>query len=496
MRKKISLLCISFTLLLSCEDYLSESPDNRLELNTIEKVANLGARAYAQGSYIFTDELTDLAGPMGRRNSRGEAIDTGGNTITISNEQAYTFQDITDDNVDSPTNYWNSAYNAIAHANQVLKSLPEITGDIKHKEALTGEALLVRAYYHFMLANLFGKYYDINTASNDLGVPYIIEPETTLLPTYQRETIQRVYDLVERDMTEGIALINEDFFSGTKKFRFSKRVGLAFATRFYLWKGEFEKVIEMADAFYNERDPIDFITDFSTIGGTGYDETVDTYNKPEDDSNLLFAQVFTIHQRRSFGYRLNSNELNSLLSSPIGNYQYGNEDTGGIWEADTQARYLARIREFFFRENLSSNAGAPYIIEQLFKGEEVILNRAEAKLRKANPDFEGALADLNIIVAAHYEGQMYTEDIINSLALQNSINPEEELLNTIIEERKVEFLDHGLRWFDIKRFKIPVTHELPLDKGGGIVTLSAEDPRKVFQIPPDAIANGLIPNPR
>jgi len=56
MRKKINLLFISFISLLSCEDYLSESPDNRLELNTIEKVANLGARAYAQGSYIFTDD--------------------------------------------------------------------------------------------------------------------------------------------------------------------------------------------------------------------------------------------------------------------------------------------------------------------------------------------------------------------------------------------------------------------------------------------------------
>jgi len=127
-----------------------------------------------------------------------------------------------------------------------------------------------------------------------------------------------------------------------------------------------------------------------------------------------------------------------------------------IYYLGTQARYLARIREFFFRENLSSDAGVPYIIEQLFKGEEVILNRAEAKLRQTNSDFQGALNDLNIIVAAHYEEQVYTEDIINNLALQNSISREEELLNIIIEERKVEFLDHGLRWFDIRRFKIPI----------------------------------------
>jgi len=494
MRKKINLLFISFISLLSCEDYLSESPDNRLELNTIEKVANLGARAYAQGSYIFTDELTDLAGPMGRRNSKGEAIDTGGNTINISNTQAYTFQNITNDTRDGPINYWNSAYNAIAHANQVLKSLANVSGETRHKEALTGEALLVRAYYHFMLVNLFGKHYDINTASDDLGIPYIENPETTLLPNYQRETVQKVYEFVERDIKEGIALINEDFFSGSKKFRFSKRTGLAFASRFYLWKGDFEKAIEMTNLFYEGRDPIDFITDFSSIGGAGFDETVDNYNSPNDESNLLFAQAFSIHQRRNLGYRLNENEMNILLSSPIGNHLYGS--IGGIWLAGTQARYLARIREFFFRENLSSDAGVPYIIEQLFKGEEVILNRAEAKLRQTNSDFQGALNDLNIIVAAHYEEQVYTEDIINNLALQNSISREEELLNIIIEERKVEFLDHGLRWFDIRRFKIPIIHEIPLEQGGGTATLTADDPRKVFQIPPDAIDNGLTPNPR
>ncbi len=494
MKKIIKLILISSVFLVGCEDYLSESPDNRLEINTLDNVAALGARAYAQGTYIFTDELTDLAGPMGATNSQGQTINAGGNTILPTNEQAYSFEDITEEDGDSPINYWNDAYNAIAHANQVLETLPSISGDESHKEALTGEALLSRAYYHFMIVNLFGKHYNEATAATDLGIPYIEAPETTLLPNYTRQSVQEVYDLVERDLIEGLDLINEDFFSGTKKFHFSEKSGLAFATRFYLWKGDFDQVIEMADHFYDGRPPIDFITDFSVIGGATYSEIVDSYNSPEDDSNLLFAQVFTTHQRRNRGYRLNSNGLNALLSSPIGTHAYGN--VGGIWQVGSQSRYLARLREFFFRESLSSNVGFPYIIEQLFKGEEVILNRAEAKLRKSTPDFAGALADLNILVAAHYNGGTYSEAIIDGLALQNGVTREAQLLDIILEERKVEFLDHGLRWFDIKRFNIPVTHEIPLEQGGGTATLEADDLRKVFQIPPDAIASGLAPNPR
>ncbi len=493
MINKIKLILISSVFLVSCEDYLSESPDNRLEIDTLEKIAALGASAYAQGTYLFTEELTDLAGPMGDTNSQGQTLDAGGNTINITNEQAYSFEDITDDDGDGSINYWNDAYKAIAHANQVLESLPGIDGETSFKEALKGEALLSRAYYHFMIVNLFGKHYDEATASTDLGIPYIEAPETTLLPNYTRQSVKQVYDLVERDLIEGLELINEDFFNETeKKFHFSEKAGLAFATRFYLWKGDFDKVIEMTDLFYDDKTPIDFIKDFSLVGGANYNEIVDSYNALEDDSNLLFAQVFTTHQRRSRGYRLNSNGLNALLASPIGTHAYGN--VGGIWQVGTQSRYLARIREFFFRENLSSTTGLPYIIEQLFKGEEVILNRAEAKLRSSN--FDGALADLNILVAAHYNGSTYDEATIDNLALQNGVTRDEQLLDVIIEERKVEFLDHGLRWFDIKRFNIPVTHEIPLAEGGGTVTLESDDLRKVFQIPPDAISTGLTPNPR
>ena len=63
-----------------------------------------------------------------------------------------------------------------------------------------------------------------------------------------------------------------------------------------------------------------------------------------------------------------------------------------------------------------------------------------------------------------------------------------------MEERTKEFMHEGLKWFDIKRFKIPVTHTLA---NGSTVTLEADDLRKVIQIPQAAIdVGGLTPNPR
>jgi uncharacterized protein YjhX (UPF0386 family) len=51
-----------------------------------------------------------------------------------------------------------------------------------------------------------------------------------------------------------------------------------------------------------------------------------------------------------------------------------------------------------------------------------------------------------------------------------------------------------LRWFDIKRFQIPVTHVLA---DGSTIELDADDNRQVLQIPQAAIdIGGLKPNPR
>jgi hypothetical protein len=71
----------------SCENYLDESPDNRLELDTVEKAAKVVADAYTQASYVFTDMYTDLAGPIGNPDPNGISQTTGGNTIDLQDTQ-------------------------------------------------------------------------------------------------------------------------------------------------------------------------------------------------------------------------------------------------------------------------------------------------------------------------------------------------------------------------------------------------------------------------
>lgn len=484
----------------SCENYLEESPDDRLELNSIDKAAKVVADAYSQASYAFTDMYTDLAGPVGTAVD-GVIPNTGGNVISIQDMQIYTWSEVDAIFQDSPTYFWDQTYEAIAQTNEVLAVIDNLNGNEKKKNAIKGEALLSRAYNHFMLVNMFGLHYDENAATN-LGIPYISEPETEFLPSYKRNTVAEVYDLVEKDLLEGLALINDDFFSGTKKYHFTKKAGQAFASRFYLWKKDYQNCKKYSDLFFDGAENI-YVKNYDNIRGSNPDETGDNYNNPEDDSNVLLIQKFSNHQRTDSGYRLNFSDLQNLFSSVFGGFSQDERTSIGILGFGTDAVLIPRLREFFFRENLTSNSGLPYHIAVEFKGEEVLLNRAEANLFLG--DQGAALADINILARARYRDNEFNNvsDIINFYSpldpmtnLPILLSENDAILELILDERKKEFWDHGLRWFDIKRFNLPVTHIVPESEGGGVFNLTANDLRKAIQIPSDAQSFGLTPNPR
>lgn len=101
---------------------------------------------------------------------------------------------------------WDAHYNAIAAANQVLQKIEE-AGNPVHMNAYKGEALLCRAYSHFILANLFCVHYNSATASAELGIPYAVKPETEVRPYYERGTLAETYKHIQEDLEAGLPLI-------------------------------------------------------------------------------------------------------------------------------------------------------------------------------------------------------------------------------------------------------------------------------------------------
>lgn len=200
----------------SCDSFLDETPDNRLRLDSYEKVAELLTNAYPNGSGVFMEWMSDNVGADPK------------NVQRLDMTQAYRWQNVELEGQDTPSFYWSSHYNAIAHANQALLALKEISEkNTERRNAIRGEALACRAFAHFMLVNVFAKTYDPQTAATDPGVVIMEKAEVTLLAQYKRSSVQEVYDFIEKDLLEAIDLASDRFLKNSGKYHFNRSAILA-----------------------------------------------------------------------------------------------------------------------------------------------------------------------------------------------------------------------------------------------------------------------------
>ena len=233
----ILFLIISALALLSvsCEEFLDETPDNRAVIDSNEKITSLLVSAYPEASYCYLAELAS------------DNVDDNGSVWTAYDRlqtQAYSWEDITEIGTDSPQDLWDACYKAIATANQALASIEECE-DAESLSAQRGEALMCRAFGHFVLVNIFSKAYSETTGDSDPGIPYIEAPETTVSPKYDRSTVADIYQKINADIEAALPLINDNIYA-VSKYHFNKKAAYAFAARFNLYYKKYDKVIEYA----------------------------------------------------------------------------------------------------------------------------------------------------------------------------------------------------------------------------------------------------------
>lgn len=70
---------------------------------------------------------------------------------------------------------------------------------------------------------------------------------------------------------------------------------------------------------------------------------------------------------------------------------------------------------------------------------------------------------------------------------------QKEVIQCILHLRRIETIHEGLRWQDIKRYGIEISHNR---EGLSNDILRVDDPRRALQLPQDVINAGLKANPR
>ncbi len=477
------LSCCLFLFAAGCSKYLEKVPDNRALINTPQKISQLLGTAYPQANYMaFTESMSDNVADIGE----------GGTEKTISDP--YLFSDSHDNTQDSPEFYWFGCYSAIAAANQALASI-KASGDTSSYTAQKGEALVARAYAHFMLVNFFSRFYNAATAATDAGVPYVTEPETVVIKQYDRKTVQYVYDMIEADLINGMSLIDDKGYS-IPKYHFTKSAAYAFATRFYLFKKDYAKVIQYAGLTVPNND---FATNLRPWNTT-YNDITDVYQlfsiyaKATENANILLVETVSRWPRNYYTQRYG---LDASIQSTL--FKRPDPLTGGTWAVKLYSygnnhKLVPKINEYFVRESVNAQTGTIYEMVPLFTVEEVLFNRAEAYAYLNNS--AAALADLNTYASTRFLNYSPSTNNITAEKINSTYgtsNIRDGLIKAILDYKRSEFVHEGMRWFDILRYQLTITHNVV---GGQNLVLSANDPRKVMQIPSSATLSGVTLNPR
>ena len=511
--------------LTSCNDFLDKMPDNRATIDTDDKAISLLTSAYPENDYMMVGEfMSDNVDDYGANNPYTDRFI----------DQVYHWQDVTEDNNESPEEFWQASYKAIANANQALASIEEMGADKSAKlSRAKGEALLCRAYNHFMLTNMFCKNYNDTTSNKDLGIPYMEGPETTLYPKYSRGTVAEDYEKIEKDLLEGLSLVGDADYK-VPKYHFNVKAAYAFACRFYLYYEKWDKAIQYADLLLGP-DAKSQLRDWSQVATmtTSFDAESQHYIDVNLNANLLLLTAYSslplatgpyrYYTRYSHGNYLAQNEdckASNLWGSYI--YFYSRPHTYSATNLDRVIFY--KLPYLFEYTDPVAGIGYRHTVYPAFTTDEALLNRAEAYVMLKQ--YDKAAEDLNTWmhnitrsttqltpekITTFYNSKAYSYDDEAKIAstIKKHLHPafkidaegstQECMLQAVLGFRRIETLQTGLRWFDIKRYGIEIVRRVIGADGKPaklVDVLKVNDPRRAVQIPSKVVAAGLEANPR
>lgn len=517
MNKNILYILLSVLALSGC-NFLDKNPDNRTEIDSKKKVRLLLVNAYDAPNYgpigeFSSDNIIDNNTPdaVGHVNTK-QPFDQGYNQI-------FAWQDVTAfSGQDSPYWIWDHCYHNIAVANQALEAIAKLEAKGQDMSSEKAEALLCRAYNHFILVNIFGKAYrNAELSKNDLGVHYMTEPETEVKPVYKRHSVAEVYELIEKDLLEALPIMSDEYYT-VPKYHFNMKAAYAFAARFYLFKRDYDKVITYANKVLGSTpsEAAMLMFDAKTCKEKGNIELeLYAWTDVASPSNLLILSTYSFalygNTTTSCRYTFNRDPRDYTVNGP-GPCWNSTFPGVSIWRFNANfGGFLSKMYEPFEYTDKVAGIGYPHTLRREFTTGETLLCRAEAKIMKN--DLSGAVADMNVWAKGYLCTQDLTDANINNFfrkgknvqhtpVLHNTdMSPDWTIsddklpyLWCALHFRRIETLHDGMRWFDIKRYGIEITHEI----GNPVVTktLTWNDDRRAIQLPQEAMIGGQQPNPR
>ena len=545
MKKNIFIIALLALATTAC-NFLDIEPDLRATIDTKDKVRLLLVSAYTGANSApiceySSDQVIDNNVPD-PKTGQANAV----NPLDEMYNEIFAWKPVkTSGSQDSPKYLWDNHYIAIATANQALQAIAKLEAEGINMNAEKGEALLSRAYHHFLLAGVFCQAWkNEEDSKKDLGLTYMMQPETKVAPVYSRGpeleigldlngdtawiggSLYDTYMNIQRDLEAGLKLVSDEYYS-VPRYHFNVKAAHAFAARFYLYKREWAKVVEHADQVLTntEETVLSMLFDAQTNREQSNIELAfKHYIDVNAPSNLLLIATYSSSAYAHFPsygryqYNGEAQNITTYVSGPCWSSQFPGFST---WSADQKLGGFC-AKDYYDFEYVDKVAGYGYIrmVSRAFTTNETLLCRAEAKIylndiAGATNDFRlwcqgynvngrmDTLSNGNVDLTTEKITKFYGERAGSKLApvLHNQdmdadwvISAEQmPLVHCALHFRRIEGLHDGIRWHDIKRYGIEIEHVQGKDPARKLVW---NDDRRAIQLPQEVIVAGMTANPR
>lgn len=387
-------------------------------------------------------------------------------------------------------------YKVIANANMIINNIDKADGPEADKKAIKGQALAYRAWAHHQLVQIFAERYDKAKGANDqLGVPVLT---TNVVEGQPRATVEQVYQQINADLAEAMGLLTD---SRKAKSHFNIDVVKGLKARVALTMEDWavaEQYAHEARQAYSLMSESDYLGGFNDVSNPEW-----MWGSAQiADQTTYFASFFAYMSLNfsSTNIRSNPKAINKNLYAEIAetdvrkqmwdptptavkdgeNKTIGYDVNGFVIPPNFSAKPYMN-RKFVADGNASSIGDVPYM-----RAAEMYLIEAEALARQGK-DLEAAavLAELVQTRDAAYI----------PAALTN-----QELIDEIMTQRRIELWGEGFRFLDLKRTNSSLdrtdsNHSATLT--ADLFTVPAGDKQWQWLIPQDELNanNQMVQNP-
>ena len=368
----------------------------------------------------------------------------------------------------------------------------------------------------------------------------------TLAPLTQLQSARIVSVLSRQDIEQAIPMVDDAHLS-VPKYHFNLQAAYAFAARFYLYAEEWDEAVRYADLCLGS-EPKPLLRDWANVATMTQQVSAITqhYISADLNCNLLLMTgyskmglafgPYSIYSRYAHGAYLATNEDGNAVNI-----------WGASMTADRRSVYYSGMKVYtatnldktlfwklpYLFEYTDAVAGIGYYhtVYPAFTADECLLNRAEAKVMLRQYDEAAADLDLwmnNILdtsvvhltltpdtIQRFYNSVRYSYEpsdmdpqglrstikkhLHPAFAIDAEGSTQEAMLQCVLGFRRIETLQTGLRWFDIKRYGMEIKRRVI--NAAGIPErqtdiLLRDDPRRAVQIPLKVRQAGLEPNER